>query len=110
MPWRIAAADATADSLANAGAHTTTHDSADSRAQRAPNAIAESHTNASPVEFPNTRADTLTNAAPYPNALTSTHAAPNNGADPRPDLGSSLPTIGKTLNVANTSSDAGAEL
>jgi hypothetical protein len=76
-----------------------------------PNAIAESHTNdASPVEFPNTRADTLANAAPYPNALASAHAAPNDGADPRPDPGASLPTIAKTLNVANASSDAGAEL
>ena len=67
-----------------------------------PNAIAESHINASPIEFPNTRADTLANAAPYPNTLASAHAAPNDGADPRPDPGTSLPTIAKTLNVANT--------
>jgi len=110
VPFRLAAADATANSLANAGAHTATHASADSRAQHAPNAIAESQTNASPVKFSDTRAGTLANAAPYPNALASAHAALNDGADPRPDPGASLPTIAKTLNVAIASSDAGAEL
>jgi hypothetical protein len=75
-----------------------------------PNAIAESHANASPIEFPNTRAEALANAAPYPSTLASVHAAPNNGADPIPDTGANLPTIAKTLNVANASSDAGAEL
>ena len=74
------------------------------------NAIAELHTNASPIEFPNTRADTLANAAPYPSTLASAHAAPNDGADSRPDPGTTLPTIAKTLNVSNTSPDAGAEL
>ena len=75
-----------------------------------PNAIAESHINASPIEFPDTRANTLANAAPYPTTLASAHAAPNDGADPRPDPGANLPTIAKTLIVANASSDAEAEL
>jgi hypothetical protein len=75
-----------------------------------PNAITESLTNASPVEFPNTRAGTFTNAAPYLRTLASAHVAPNFGADPRPDPGANLPTITKTLRVANISSDAGAEL
>jgi hypothetical protein len=75
-----------------------------------PNAIAESHTNASSVEFLNTRADTLSNAAPYLNTLASAHAEPNDGADSRPDPGANLPTVAKTLNVANASSDAGAGL
>ena len=47
---------------------------------------------------------------PTPNTLASAHATPNDGADPRPDPGANLPTIAETLNVANASSDAGAEL